>query len=174
MKAKLAVIRWFADEAFRFACRQASSECGSAAAQGNRRRSQYFSPNDEHVAARCWCGAGRFTLSQQANITDNSGTLHCPGKATTVDTARWFIHGTDVQEALRVLYDRSMSSRIDDGPAGEGVYGSTMLDDEDESILEGWTRVRRSGKCISAAFFFEADSLIVHSQEGWLMIAGSA
>ena len=120
-------------------------------------------------------GAGRAALlSQQANITDNSGTLHCPGKATTVDTARWFIHGTDVQEALRVLYDRSMSSRIDDGPAGEGVYGSTMLDDEDESILEGWTRVRRSGKCINVAFMFEADGLIVHSQEGWFLPAGSA
>ena len=42
-----------------------------------------------------------------------------------------------------------------------------MIDDEDESILEGWTRVMRSGKSLNAAFMFEADSLIVNSQEGF-------
>ena len=53
-----------------------------------------------------------------ARIQDRHGTRHCPGRATTVLGARWFIHGANVEEALRVLDDRCMKSRIHDGPAG--------------------------------------------------------
>ena len=118
-------------------------------------------------------GSPRNSL-ENPHTQDNSETWHCPGRATTVNGARWFIHGANVEEALRVLDDRCMKSRIHDGPAGEGVYGSAMPDGEDESILQAWTSLRQSNKRINAAFIFEADGLLVHSRKGWDLYAGSA
>jgi len=67
-------------------------------------------------------GAGiAAVLSQYAHTQDISGTWHCPGGASTTNGARWFIHGANVEEALRVLDDRYMKSRIQTGSAGEGV-----------------------------------------------------
>ena len=90
-----------------------------------------------------------------AHIKDNSETLHSPGRATTVNGARWFIHGANVEEALRVLVDRCMKSRIHDGSAGEGVYGSAMPDgeDENESILQAWTSLRQSKNALTLPSF---------------------
>ena len=112
-------------------------------------------------------------LTGYAHIKDNSETWHCPGRATTVNGARWLIHGANVDDALHVLDDRCMKSRIQSGSAGEGVYGSAMPDGENESILQAWTSLRQSKNRINVAFIFEADGLLEHSHQNSLPPAGS-
>ena len=86
-----------------------------------------------------------------ADIQDNSETWHSSGRATAAPGAGWFIHGANAEEALRVLVDRCMKSRIHDGSAGKGLYGSAMPDgeDENESILQAWTSLRQSKNALT-------------------------
>ena len=111
-------------------------------------------------------------ISGWNEIYDQSGECHCPGKADPVDAARFFIHGTGVLEALGILKDRTM--RIEDGPAGIGVYGLRIEGDSTESIVEGWKNVAGSGYCKGAAFILDAHGLTVNASDEWRLPPGSA
>ena len=74
--------------------------------------------------------AGRFT------IKDGFGNYHLRGEAHTEGAAKYFIHGTGVEEALSILTERRIipSER---GPAGRGVYALSIDSLEIEAIKTG-------------------------------------
>jgi len=88
--------------------------------------------------------AGRFT------IKDGSGNYHLRGEAHTEGAAKYFIHGTGVEEALSILTERRINPPPN-GPAGRGVYALSIDSLTIEAIKTGWANVAGSGYCRGAA-----------------------
>ena len=111
--------------------------------------------------------AGRFT------IKDGSGNYHLRGEAHTEGAAKYFIHGTGVEEALSILTERRINPSPN-GPAGRGVYALSIDSLTIEAINTGWANVAGSGYCRGAALILDTHGVVIHSSDGLLLPPGSA
>ena len=111
--------------------------------------------------------AGRFT------IKDGSGNYHLRGEAHTEGAAKYFIHGTGVEEALSILTGR-MIIPSEKGPAGRGVYALSIDSLTIEAIKTGWANVAGSGYCRGAALSLDTRVVVMNSSDGLLLPPCSA
>jgi len=111
--------------------------------------------------------AGRFT------INGGSGNYHLRCEAHTEGAAKYFIHGTGVEEALSILTERRINPSPN-GPAGRGVYALSIDRLTIEAIKTGWANVAGSGYCRGAALSLDTHGVVMDSSDGLLLLPGSA
>ena len=111
--------------------------------------------------------AGRFT------IKDGSGNYHLRGEAHTEGAAKYFIHGTGVEEALSILTERRINPSPN-GPAGRGVYALSIDSLTIEAIKTRWANVAGSGYCRGAALILDTHGVVINSSDCLLLPPGSA
>ena len=111
--------------------------------------------------------AGRFT------IRAGSGNYHLRGEAHTEGAAKYFIHGTGVEEALSILTERRINPSPN-GPAGRGVYALSIDSLTIEAIKTGWANVAGSRYCRGAALILDTHGVVMNSSDGLILPPGSA
>ena len=110
---------------------------------------------------------GRFTIKY------GSGNYHLRGEAHTEGAAKYFIHGTGVEEALSILTERRINPSPN-GPAGRGVYALSIDSLTIEAIKTGWANVAGSGHCRGAALNLDTHGVLMDSSDGFVLPPGSA
>ena len=113
--------------------------------------------------------AGRLMLK----INDLSGNYHLRDRASTEGAAKYFIHGTGVEEALSILTERRINPSPN-GPAGKGVYALSIDSLTIEAIKTGWANVAGSGYCRGAALSLDTHGVVTNSSDGLLLPPCSA
>ena len=111
--------------------------------------------------------AGRFT------IKGGPGNYHLRGEAHTEGAAKYFIHGTGVEDALSILTERRINPPPN-GPAGRGVYALSIDSLTIEAIKTGWANVAGSGYCRGAALILDTHGVLIDSSDGYVLPPGSA
>ena len=86
----------------------------------------------------------------QIPINNLSGNYQLRDQASTEGAAKYFIHGTGVEEALSILTERRISPSPN-GPAGRGLYALSIGSLTFEAIKTAWGNVAGSGYCRGAA-----------------------
>ena len=128
-------------------------------------------PEPNYQAARDVRGslknAGRLT------IKGLYGNDHFRDQAHTEGAAKYFIHGTGVDEALSILTERRINPPPN-GPAGRGVYALSIDSLTIEAIKTGWANVAGSGYCRGAALILDTHGVVMGSSDGLRLPPGSA
>ena len=110
--------------------------------------------------------AWRFT------IKDGFCNYHFRGEAHTEGAAKYFIHGTGVEQALSILAERRIKASSN-GPAGSGVYALSIDSLTIEAIKTGWANVAGSRHCRGAAFISGTHGVGIPSSDILVWIPGS-
>ena len=109
----------------------------------------------------------------QVPIKNLSGNYQLRDQASTEGAAKYFIHGTGVEEALSILTERRIIPS-EKGPAGRGVYALSIDGLTIEAIKRGWANVAGSGYCRGAALILDTHGVVMNSSDGLLLPPGSA